>query len=57
MQQRAVRMAECMPIDSLQTGSPARGSECLFSEHDSLPGDVPVDSLRETGTKGQLCRF
>ena len=41
MQQRAVRMTECMPFDSLQTGSLARGPECLFSEHDSLPRDVP----------------
>jgi hypothetical protein len=32
MQQCAVRVTEGMPIDSLQTSSLARGSECLFSE-------------------------
>lgn len=32
MQQCTVRVAESMPIDSLQTSSLARGSECLFSE-------------------------
>ena len=32
MQQRAVRVTERMPIDSLQTSSLARGSKCLFSE-------------------------
>jgi len=32
MQQRAVRVTERMPIDSLQTSSLARGSQCLFSE-------------------------
>ena len=32
MQQGAVRVTESMPIDSLQTSSLARGSECLFSE-------------------------
>jgi hypothetical protein len=32
MPQSAVRVTECMPIDSLQTGSPARGAFCLLSE-------------------------
>jgi hypothetical protein len=32
MQQCAMCVTECMPIDSLQTSSLARGSQCFFSE-------------------------